>query len=119
MQKKILWVLILMSCCVLGITGLQLYWNYQNYQTTVANFKKDSNDALAKAVDGEIALRHQKIKSVAKKWLADTSFITITCDIKNRDSNTVFNISDTHPYAKSDRPVSIGIADFKEKLRMS
>lgn len=116
MQKKITWVLILMSGCVLGITGLQLYWNYQNYQTTVANFKKDSNDALAKAVDGEIALRHQKIKSAAKKWLADTSFITITCDIKNRDSNTVFNMSDTHPYAKNDRPVSIGIADFKEKL---
>lgn len=106
-----------MSGCVLGITGLQLYWNYQNYQTTVANFKKDSNDALAKAVDGEIGLRHEKIKSAVKKWLSDTAFITITCDIKNRDSNTVFNMSDTHPYVKGDRPVSIGIHNFKEKLR--
>lgn len=117
MQKKIVLVLILMSCCVCGIAGLQLFWNYQNYQKTVANFKKDSNNALAKAVDGEIDLRHQIIKSAVKKWLSDTSFITITCDIKNRDSNTVFHMRDTHPYLQGDRPVSIGITSFKEKLR--
>ncbi|MEE1944323.1 HAMP domain-containing sensor histidine kinase [Pedobacter sp. KR3-3] len=117
MQKKITWVLVLMSFCVLGITGLQLYWNYQNYQTTVTNFKKDSNDALTKAVDDEIGLRHQLIKSAVRKWLSDTAFITITCDINNRDSNTVFHMRDTHPYFKDAKPVSIGIANFKEKVR--
>ena len=106
-----------MSCCVCGITGLQLYWNYQNYKATVSNFKKDSNEALDKAVDAEKDHRHQLISIGVKKWLADTSFITITCNIKNRDSNTVFTMRDTHPYLKSDRPVSIGIRNFKEKLR--
>lgn len=117
MQKKITWVLVLMSFCVLGITGLQLYWNYQNYQATVTRFKKDSNEALTKAVDDEINLRHQLIKSAVKKWLSDTAFVTITCDINNRDSNTVFHMRDTHPYEKGNRPVSIGITNFKEKVR--
>lgn len=101
---------------MLGITGLQLYWNYQNYKSVVANFKKDANNALDVAVEREMSLRHEKIALIAKKWMLDTSFITITCNINNRDSNTVFTMQDAHPYYNS-KPVSIGISTFKQKVK--
>ncbi len=111
-----------MSCCVLSITGLQLYWNYQNYKTTVNNFKTDTNNALEVAVNKEIALRQQELVLKVKYWLADTSFLKIECNINNRDSNTVFTIQDVHPRFKEDstrksRLFNIGINYFKQKLK--
>jgi len=105
-----------MSVCVTGITGLQLYWNYQNYNRTVKAFKHDINEALNVAIDREMDAREQKIVTRFKGWLADTSFITITCNVQNRDSATVFRMKDTHPYPGGDKEVNFGITDFKEKL---
>jgi len=109
-----------MSCCVLGITGLQLYWNYQNYKTTVANFKKDTNHALELAVNNELISRHQELVHKVEGWLADTSFITVTCNFNNRDSATVFTIADRHPRFKEDigrvKKISMGISAFNQKL---
>ena len=115
-KKRIKLILILMSVCVTGITGLQLYWNYQNYNHTVKAFKHDINEALNVAVDREMDAREQRIVSRFKSWLADTSFITITCNVENRDSVTVFHMKDTHPYPTGDKGVSFGITDFKKKL---
>lgn len=116
MKKRIKLILILMSVCVIGITVLQLYWNYQNYNSTVKNFKHDINAALNTAVDKEIAQRHQKIITVFKHWLADTSFVQISCNINNRDSATVFTLRDTHPpYPRKE--LSLSISSFKEKLK--
>jgi two-component system phosphate regulon sensor histidine kinase PhoR len=71
-----------MSACVTGITGLQLYWNYQNYRATVKTFKHDINEALNTAVDREMDRRQQKIVNRFKKWLNDSSFVTITCSVE-------------------------------------
>lgn len=101
---------------MLGITGLQLYWNYQNYKSVVANFKKDANNAIGIAVERELNLRHEKIALIAKKWMLDTSFITITCNTNNKDSNTVFTMQDAHPYYNS-KPISIGISTYKQKIK--
>lgn len=121
MQKKIVYVLVLMSFCVLGITGLQMYWNYQNYNAVVSNFKKDVNNALDVAVNREIMDRHAELIKQAKVWMADTSLITITCDINNRDSATVFTVSDTHPRFAEDKgrgkKISLGISKITQKLR--
>jgi two-component system, OmpR family, phosphate regulon sensor histidine kinase PhoR len=122
MQKKIVYILILMSCCVLGIIGLQLYWNYQNYKTTVQNFKRDANTALALAVDQEAALRQQQFILKVKQWLTDTSFIRIECNTNNRDSATVFTIQDVHPRfledtARKTKFFQMGMATFKQKLK--
>lgn len=122
MQKKIVYVLVLMTCCVLGITGLQLYWNYQNYQTTVRNYKTEVNNALDQAVNKERSLRQGEIISKVKHWLADTSFINIECNINNRDSNTVFTIQDVHPRfledtARKVKFFQVGLYKFKQKLR--
>jgi len=116
-KKRITLILVLMSACVTGITCLQLYWNYQNYKATVKTFKHDTNEAFEKAVDREIDLREQKIITRFKGWLADTSFVTITCNTENRDSSTVFTVKDTHPYAGNRKGFSFGIRDFKEKLK--
>lgn len=105
-----------MSACVAGITCLQLYWNYQNYKVSVKTFKHDINVALTTAADRELEQRQQLIINTFKRWLADTAFITIKCDVKNTDSSTVFYVSDTHPYLENRRPFSFGITDFKEKL---
>ena len=115
-KKRIKLILILMSVCVTGITGLQLYWNYQNYNRTVKAFKHDINEALNVAIDREMDAREQKIVTRFKGWLADTAFITITCNVQNRDSATVFRMKDTHPYPGGDKEVNFGITDFKEKL---
>jgi len=121
MQKKIIYVLVLMSCCVLGITGLQLYWNYKNYKTTTSNFARDSNNALNTAVDQEIKVRKGKIISKVKNWLADTTVFRIECNIDNRDSVTVFTIQDVHPRFLEDSTrktsFNMGINKFKEKLK--
>ncbi len=34
-------IVILMSLCVIGIVGLQLFWTYQNYHSTVKAFDQD------------------------------------------------------------------------------
>lgn len=106
-----------MSLCVAGITGLQLFWNYQNYKQTVYGFKRDINEALNQAVNREINNRHDKIVARFKGWMADTSFVQITCNIKSRDSLTAFTMRDTHPYEPGDKGTTMGLADFKEKLR--
>ena len=106
-----------MSLCVTGITGLQLFWNYQNYKNTVNTFKHDINTALNNAVEREMEQRRQKIIGTFKTWMADTSFVTISCDVENRDSSTVFHVKDSHPYEKNEKGFTIGITDFTEKLR--
>ncbi|MGF1925519.1 MAG: sensor histidine kinase [Bacteroidia bacterium] len=121
MQKRMVIISLLMTCCVLGITGLQLYWNYQSYKTTTHNFEKDSKNALDAAVDREIDQRLDNIVGKAKIWLADTSFVQIECNINNRDQNTVFTVRDVHPRFEEDSSrkaefFDMGINDFHEKL---
>ena len=111
-----------MTCCISLIIGLQVYWNYSNYKITVSNFQKESNNALASAVKKQQQLRLDEISNKIRDLMADTSFLTITCNINNRDSNTVFVISDTHPKFKEDtaRKVSLykaGMTTFTQKLR--
>lgn len=118
MKKNILVILLLMSLCVTGIIGLQLFWNYQNYQATVRAFDHDINAALTNAVAKETDQRQEYIVKRFKGWLADTSLITITADHNNRDSLTVFYTQDAHPKFKEDkqRKTQFGLDDFKEKL---
>ena len=118
MKKHILLILVLMSLCVTGIVGLQLFWNYQNYRTTVKTFDHDINEALNIAVAKETDQRQDQIVNKFKGWLADTSLIIITADHKNRDSMTVFYTQDAHPKFKEDKKSrsQFGLSDFKEKL---
>lgn len=117
MKKHVNLILVLMSWCVAGIIGLQLFWNYQNYKTTVGAFQHDINESLNAAVDLEMDQRRQQLIHQFKGWLADTSFISITCDTQNLDSNTVFHINDRYPkYTTGTRGISFGLADFKQKL---
>ncbi|GAB3754411.1 sensor histidine kinase [Spirosoma pomorum] len=116
MKKHINLILWLMSLCVLGIIGLQLFWNYQHYQRTVATFKHDSNEALQVAVDQEIEQRRQLIIDRAKRWLADTSFIRITCDVNKRHGQTVFYVNDRYPKFAGSQGLSFSLRDFTPKL---
>lgn len=117
MKKNISLILVLMSLCVAGIIGLQWFWNYQNYRSTVDAFQRDINESLNKAVDLEMAQRRQQLINQVKGWLADTSFIRITCDMNNRDSNTVFHINDRYPKFAGSRGTSFSITDFKPRLK--
>lgn len=116
MKKHVNIILVLMSLCVTGIIGLQVFWNYQNYKSTVNTFQHDINQALQSAVELEKAQRHQQLITKVKGWLADTSLIRITCDTKNRDSNTVFYIRDRYPKYADSGSWDFGFADFKPKL---
>lgn len=118
MKNHITLILVLMSLCVTGIIGLQLFWSYQHYQSTVKAFDHDINEALNKAVERETQQRQDEIIKRFKGWLADTSLITITADHNNRDSSTVFYTQDTHPKFAADkqRKAQFGLTDFNEKL---
>ena len=110
-----------MSCCVLGITALQLYWNYANYKISVLNFKKSANLAFGNAINREIAAQQDQLILKMKHWLADTSFVEITCDTKNRDSMTAFTIRDVHPRFAEDstrksKYFQMGIDSIREKI---
>ena len=107
-----------MSACVMGITCLQLYWNYQNYKSTVKTFKHDVNEAFEKAIDREMGWRRGKILNQFEGWLADTSIVTITSYLDGLKQSTVFNIKDTHPYYIYRKSVGMhfGITDFKEQV---
>jgi len=105
-----------MLICVIGITGLQLFWNYQNYTNTVSRFKKDTNDALNRAVDKEILLRHQKIILKFKGWLADSSIVKITCEMNAKYNSTVFYVKDTPPFINGNNKFSFGLTYFKDKI---
>lgn len=116
MKKHINLILWLMSLCVTGIIGLQLFWNYQNYQRTVATFRHDSNEALRIAVDQEMEQRRRLIIAQTKRWLADTSFIRITCSINKRYGRTVFNVNDRYPKVPGSTGLSFSLNDFTPKL---
>ena len=118
MKRHILLILVLMSLCVLGIVSLQLFWNYQNYRTTVRTFDHDINEALNNAVSKETDERQEAIIKQFKGWLADTSLVIITADHNNRDSSTVFYTEDAHPKFKEDkkRKAQFGLTYFKGKL---
>lgn len=122
MQRRILYIFTLMTCCIILIIGLQVYWNYSNYKITTSNFQKESNNALFSAVKIQQQKRLDEISNQIKRLMADTSFLTITCNINNRDSNTVFVISDTHPKFKEDtaRKVSLykaGVTTLTQKIK--
>lgn len=116
MKQRLNLILTLMVLCIGGIIGLQLFWNYQNYQVTVTSFQYEINQSLTQAVDQETAERRQVLIHSMKRWLADTALIQITCDTQNRDSNTVFHINDRYPKFAGSSGFSFGIADFKPKL---
>lgn len=105
-----------MTLCVTGITGLQLYWNYQNYRSSVKTFEHDISEALNTAVNEEIDQRQQKIVDRFKNWMADTTFVQITCSDDNRHGETVFHMQDTHPLNREDKGISLAITDFKAQL---
>jgi len=108
--------MILMTLCVTGITGLQLYWNYQNYRQTVRTFSHDINEALSTAADREIGVRHEQIITRFRGWLNDTSIATITCSDTSRYHETVFRLVDAHPINPKEQGVSLSINSFKQKL---
>lgn len=116
MKKHIHLILFLMLMCVVCLIGLQLFWNYQNYNHTVKTFDHDINEALRSAADREIDDRQLKIVNKFEGWLADTSLITITADHNNRDSNTVFHTKDRHPLYPADKGITFGLEDFPLKL---
>lgn len=115
MKRRIALVLTLMSLCVSGIIGLQLYWNYQNYLRTLKTFDHDINAALEVAVNREIRSRHDQMVSKVKVWLKDTTLVTITCNNDNPKKHTVFHLKDKKPLYE-DEGVFLGLSSFKESL---
>ena len=105
-----------MAICIVVITGLQFYWNYRNFERTVATFRQNANVALQEAVDLEIEGRHQKLIDSLKAWMKDTAMVQITCENNNRKRATVFHMKDTHPLNPQEKGIIIGISKFKESL---
>jgi two-component system phosphate regulon sensor histidine kinase PhoR len=116
MKKRVTLIIGLMAVCVAGVIGLQLFWNYQNYRSTIKNFYHDINEALSIAVDRELDARQQVLITRMSHWMNDSSLITITCNTHNRRQKTVFTMRDVHPYNAKEKGISLSINQFKPQL---
>jgi len=116
MKRHINLIIILMAVCIIAVTGLQLFWNYQNYRSMIKNFNHDINQALQTAVDQELDARQQVIINQMKGWMSDTSFVKITCNTNNRQHKTVFTMRDVHPYSTKEKGISLSVNTFKPQL---
>jgi two-component system phosphate regulon sensor histidine kinase PhoR len=116
MKRHITWIIVLMGVTVAGIIGLQLFWNFVNYQTTVRNFDHDTNEALRAATDREFDKRQRAVASQVGLWMNDTSRILITCDTNSRQHETVFHVKDAHPYNPKETGISLSINHYSPRI---
>lgn len=105
-----------MTICIGILLGLQMYWTYESYQNNTRIFKSDINSALDKSVSRLMDLRRDEFASQYKKWLLDTSIVSITCRYNPKAKSTVFRIKDAHPADGDTTFFSIGFTQFKKRL---
>ncbi|MEL1245697.1 HAMP domain-containing sensor histidine kinase [Flavobacterium sp. DGU11] len=115
MKRSILWVFILMSLCVAGITVFQLYYSYKSYAVESAAFERNINEALNQAVDSTFKDRHNQVLKKLRGWLNDPEFITISCKWNEVQHLTVFNIKQVVPSADGQNDISMSIDYFTER----
>jgi len=114
MNKRINLVIGLMTLCTAFLLGLQFYWNYAAYQSSVRVFKSDINDALDKSVNHLMDLRRDEFVAQYKTWLADTNLVVITAQYLSRSESTQFTLRDKHPFYKRS-PFYVGF-DYKQHI---
>jgi two-component system phosphate regulon sensor histidine kinase PhoR len=114
MNKRISLVIGLMTLCTAFLLGLQFYWNYAAYQSSVRVFKSDINDALDKSVNHLMDLRRDEFAARYKTWLADTNLVIITAKYLSKSESTQFTLRDKHPLYKRS-PFYVGF-DYKQHI---
>ena len=113
MKKNILLAFILMSVCVVGVTGLQLYFTFSAYKVESAAFERNTNEALKVAVDGAFEGRYNEVKRKLTIWLNDSSFVAISAKWNTRQNTTVFTIKQIVPTAGEQNEMSMSLEYFK------
>lgn len=116
MKKNILLAFILMSVCVVGVTGLQLYFTFSAYKVESAAFERNTNEALKVAVDGAFEGRYNEVKRKLTIWLNDSSFVAISAKWNTRQNTTVFTIKQIVPTAGEQNEMSMSLEYFKERM---
>lgn len=116
MKKNILLAFILMLVCVIGVTGLQLYFTFTSYKVESAAFERNTNEALKEAVDSAFAERHDEVLRKLKEWLNDTTFVTISCRWDALHKTTVFTIKQVVPTPGEQNDISMSMDHFTERL---
>lgn len=115
MKKNILFVLVLMSFCVLGIAGLQLHFSYTNYQAESKAFERNINEALEKSVETSFENHNDEVLIKFKKLLKDTSFVDISAKWNEANKMTTFTISQK-TVSIGQNSISMSLDDFDQKL---
>ncbi|MES2487445.1 MAG: HAMP domain-containing sensor histidine kinase [Bacteroidota bacterium] len=116
MKRSILWVFILMSLCVAGITALQLYYSYKSYAVESAVFERNINEGLEEAVDSMFSDRHKTVLKKLRGWLTDTTFVTLSCKWQPENQVTVFKIKQVVPSVNGQNEISMSLDYFPERV---
>lgn len=95
-------VIFLMTICAILMLIFQLYFNLDAYQNNQRVFKASVDGALKTAVTKLMNVRRDEFASQYKKWLLDTSKITLGLKLSAQD--TLFSIQDKIPIDKTPRP---------------
>jgi len=100
---------------MLLLCGLQLYWNYQNYNVTVRNFKTDVNAALKDAIEREKDARVNEISVKIKRWMADSTMIDVSIHYLKEYDQSVFSIADVESRLGKHKRFDIGFKEFEHQ----
>lgn len=112
MKYKVNLIIALMTACTTLILGLQLYWNYQAYKSSVRVFKSDINDVLEKSINRMEDFRRDEFATQYKKWLADTNLIVVSAKYSAGVKSTIYSIRDKHQGAVKRPPFTISFKDL-------
>lgn len=92
MKRKLLFIFILMSLCVAGITALQLYFSHSNYKASEIAFAKDTNEAMLEAIDSTKQLHRVDVARQFREWVSDTTYAKISSKWDPIKKVTVFTL---------------------------
>lgn len=94
MLKKIKLLPLLCVTAMLTLLGLQGYWINKYYNITKQSFEKEVNLAFEDAFKKEFSNRADRIQSILKKRLLDTTHFQITSKL-NKDNEVVYTVGET------------------------
>lgn len=117
MKKNIRFIFILMSVCVAGITLLQLYYSYANYNVKQVSFEKDVEKAFSEAIDSAFVVRDENIVNEFEGWLRDTTFVTLSCKWDEIKQVPVFTIKERKPAGPGGQnELSMNVMEIQDRV---
>jgi two-component sensor histidine kinase len=116
MKRNILFVFILMSLCVVGITALQLYYSYVNYGIAKAKFENEVNESFVQAIDSAFMVRRENTVEAFGGWMRDDKCIQATSEWNEEKQRRIFKLKEVFNGGSPEvREFNFNVEELKNK----